>query len=172
MGDPILGIHRPYLPGTDLSNVSADKAVAAERLNKAMVENYLNEMSVSPKYTEKIFSVPRNEVQWISEKDYEADLDGIIPELRDWIDARGKAVLDEKKQELDEAKQAATGNLLPYQRAFNEHSKAYLEKEVNRLADPNSRQLEVLDQLQDEAKKRMYEMDSNERGRSFCRSYK
>ena len=35
-----------------------------------------------------MFSVPKDEIRWISNDDFEADFNGFIPELKDWVDAR------------------------------------------------------------------------------------
>jgi hypothetical protein len=95
LGDPLLGIHRPYLSESDLKGMSGDQAIASAGKIRSIVEAYLKEMSVPAKYAEEMFFVRNGEVRWLNSDEFEADLEGIIPELKDWIEARGKVALDE-----------------------------------------------------------------------------
>jgi hypothetical protein len=45
-------------------------------------------MGVPAKYADQMFSIPKDQVRWISPEDFEADFTGFIPELKDWVDAR------------------------------------------------------------------------------------
>lgn len=45
-------------------------------------------MGVPTKYTDQMFSVSKDEIRWIANDELEADFEGFIPELRDWIGAR------------------------------------------------------------------------------------
>jgi hypothetical protein len=87
-GDAILGIHRPYLPESSLKGMSGDQAIAAANQFSAVVKNYLNEMGVRAKYADLMFSVPKDQVRWIDNADFNADFVGLIPELKDWMDAQ------------------------------------------------------------------------------------
>jgi hypothetical protein len=51
-----------------------------------MVENYLKVMGVPAKYAETMYSEPVRRIRWIRNDDVE--LDGFIPQVRDWVDAR------------------------------------------------------------------------------------
>jgi hypothetical protein len=62
LGEPILGIHRPYLSESDLKALSSDKAIATANRTRATVENYLREMGVPAKYLDQMFSIPKDEV--------------------------------------------------------------------------------------------------------------
>jgi hypothetical protein len=59
IGDPILGIHRPYLSDGDLKGLSSDQAIMAVRGLRAVVDRYLREMSVPEKYAEDVFGADR-----------------------------------------------------------------------------------------------------------------
>ena len=85
--DPRLGIHRPYLSDSDLSTLSGNQAITSANRVKTTVENYLKEMNVPGRYVDLMFSVPRDKIRWLEKADV-ADLDGTIPELRDWLAAR------------------------------------------------------------------------------------
>jgi|SRR6185437_15643941 len=87
-GDPILGIHRPYLSDSDLKTLSGDQAINSANQIRTTVENYLKEMNIPAKYADLMFSVPKDKVRWIGKADFETDFDGIIPELKDWLTAR------------------------------------------------------------------------------------
>src|SRR5262249_17527218 len=86
--DPRLGIHRPYVSDSDLRTLSGDQAITAASGVRATVENYLKEMSVPAKYVDLMFSMPKGEIRWIGNADFAADLEGTVPELRDWLAAR------------------------------------------------------------------------------------
>jgi hypothetical protein len=87
-GDPILGIHRPYLSDSDLKSLSGDQAITSAHQVRTTVENYLKEMGVTAKYADMMFSVPKDKVRWVGNADFKADLAGIIPEIKDWLAAR------------------------------------------------------------------------------------
>ena len=87
-GPALLGIHRPSLTADTLKRLSADQAIAANGQSRTLVENYLKAMGVPAKYAEMMYSDPGRRIRWIRNDEFEADLDGFIPQLRDWIDAR------------------------------------------------------------------------------------
>jgi hypothetical protein len=87
-GDAILGVHGPYLSDSDLRSLGGDQAIASASRLRTTVENYLKEMSVPAKYADMMFAVPKDEVRWIGEADFHAELEGVIPELKDWLAAK------------------------------------------------------------------------------------
>ena len=87
-GPALLGIHRPSLTADTIKRLSADQAIAANGRTRTMVDNYLKAMGVPTKYTEMMYSDPGRRIRWIRNDDFEADLDGFIPQLRDWVHAR------------------------------------------------------------------------------------
>jgi hypothetical protein len=93
-----LGIHRPYLSERELKAISADQAVAATNQTRSVVDKYLREMGVPTKYVDQMFSVPKDQVRWISMEDLEADFQGFIPDLKDWVDARCEKRTDAEKR--------------------------------------------------------------------------
>ena len=84
----ILGIHRPYFSEADLKAATSDEAIASTTRTRAVVESYLKEMGVPAKYADEMFSISKNDIRWISNDEVQADFDGFIPELKDWVDAR------------------------------------------------------------------------------------
>ena len=78
-----------------------------------------------------MFSVPKDRVQWI-EGDFKADLNGLIPELKEWADTKAKAMLEELRK--------STGT--------NPRAKSFFAEHMKRLSDPITRGEEVLEKLQ------------------------
>jgi hypothetical protein len=87
-GPALLGIHRPSLTADTLKRLSADQAIAANGQARTMVENYLKAMGIPAKYAETMYSELGRKVRWIRNDEFEADMDGFIPQLREWVDAR------------------------------------------------------------------------------------
>ena len=110
---PIVGIHRPYLPTERLKVLSGSQAIATANLARATVEAYLKEMEVPTRYADQIFSVPKNQILWIGDDAFEKDLEGLIPSLRDWMDAKCK---------LTDVEQVALESI--NNRPFNKQTKA------------------------------------------------
>jgi len=93
-----VGIHRPYMSDADLTTLSANQAMASAAQVRTVVEAYLKEMGVPSKYADLMFSIPKDQVLWISEKDFQADFAGIIPELKDWMNAQCDKRTDVEKR--------------------------------------------------------------------------
>ena len=94
----LLGIHRPFLTDADLKTLSANQALASAAQVRDVVETYLREMGVPLKYAALMFSVPKDQVRWITQAEYEADFSGNMVELRDWLDARCDKRTDVEKR--------------------------------------------------------------------------
>lgn len=84
----LLGVHRPYLSDSDLKILSADQALSSAAGVRLLIDSYLKEMGVPSKYLDLMFSVPKERVRWISDLDFQSDLEGFIPEFKDWLDAQ------------------------------------------------------------------------------------
>lgn len=84
----ILGIHRPYLTDSDLRSMTGSQAITSGNQIRFVVDNYLKEMGVSTKYADLMFSIPKDEIQWVDSGNFAADFKGTVPELKDWFDAR------------------------------------------------------------------------------------
>jgi hypothetical protein len=112
--DVILGIHRPYLTDIELRALTGDQAISSTNQIRALVENYLKEMNVPPKYSDLMFSIPKDQVRWITAADFHADLEGVMPELKDWLAARCDKRTDVEKVvwEKMKGKPAGTGGAI------------------------------------------------------------
>jgi hypothetical protein len=76
IGKVILGIHRPYMNDAELKTLSANEIMASATQVRTVVETYLKEMGVPLKYADLMFSIPKDQVRWITNADYQADFDG------------------------------------------------------------------------------------------------
>lgn len=86
-GDTLL-IHRPYLSEAELRKVSGDQVLRISQVARAETDAYLKEMGLPAKYSETMYSVPKDQVQLLAESDIKADIYGFIPELQDWVNTR------------------------------------------------------------------------------------
>jgi hypothetical protein len=101
----ILGIHRPTLTDSELRTISSDQAIAASNTVRDLVGDYLKEMNVPSKYADLMFSIPKDDIRWIDKASFQADFNGDIPELKDWLDARC-----DKRTDAEKAFDKATGD--------------------------------------------------------------
>jgi hypothetical protein len=133
-GSPLLGIHRPYLSESDLKSLSVDRALETATRTRAIVENYLKEMNVRPFYTDQMFLIPKEQMYWVPVTQFRAELEGLLPELKEWINANAQRVLDLMKQ-------TDTSDFPARAVEFDKFLK-------ETLSDPTRREAFVLDDLQ------------------------
>jgi hypothetical protein len=93
---PVIGIHRPYLSPERLRELTGGQAIATGNLTRETIEKYLKELGVATKYIDQMFSVPKDQILWINDDDFDADFRGFIPSLRDWVEAKCKLTDVEK----------------------------------------------------------------------------
>ena len=129
--EAILGIHKPYLSKDDLRALSSDKAITVADQTRAIVESYLREMSVPAKYADQLFSVPKDEIRWISNSEFETDFAGFIPELRDWVDARCDSRSGAEKRNWEVLKNKTRAEQSPEERASSDALMKKYEQQTN-----------------------------------------
>jgi hypothetical protein len=83
-----LGVHRPIQLEGNARTLTSDESLKANWFVRETVKNYLKDMDVPDKYVDLIFSVPPTEVRWITQNEFDSDLRGFIPELKDWVGAK------------------------------------------------------------------------------------
>ena len=83
-----LGVHRPIQLEGIARPLSGDAALKANWFVRETVKNYLKDMDVPDKYVDLVFSVPPTEIRWITQNEFDSDLRGFIPELKDWVGAK------------------------------------------------------------------------------------
>lgn len=81
-----LGLHQPRSLRADSSEVTA----ASVSVRNAIKE-YLVRMNVPEKYVGLMYSLPPNEVRWVTQQEFEKDLKGYVPELSAAVDEKCKA---------------------------------------------------------------------------------
>ena len=81
-----LGIHRPFRDQANTGEPMNEEVYNANL--RKLVEVYLRQMNVRIKYVDLMFSVPSNEVRWITQNELDSDLRGLIPDLKDMVAAK------------------------------------------------------------------------------------
>ena len=94
---PLLAIHRPYLSEAELKKLSGNEVLSTASQLRKLVEEYFREMGVPTRYTDLMFSIPKDQVRMIDDDDFKSDFEGFMPELRDWLDAKCEALTDLEK---------------------------------------------------------------------------
>jgi hypothetical protein len=84
----ILGIHRPSLSDKDRKTLEYDQVAAAADQIRSTVVKYLTIMDAPVRYAAEMFAVPSGRIRWIRNDEFDADLEGFIPELKDKLNAK------------------------------------------------------------------------------------
>ena len=108
-----LGVHEPRLETKPLGASEADTKIASTEI-RGVTKIYLDRMDVPNKYLELIYSVPSNDVRWITQLEFDADLRGYIPEVRALLQA--KCNVPHVAEKSDKADRCA-GNVMTELRA-------------------------------------------------------
>jgi hypothetical protein len=96
-----LGIHQPQIEHKPVGATENDISIAMVDMRDT-IKRYLEEMNVPNKYLDLMYSVPPNEVRWVTQNEFNADLKGYIPEVRALLDAKCNARLGTKQSnEMD-----------------------------------------------------------------------
>jgi len=82
-----LGIHHPQLRHKPVGTTNKTLSVAMADM-RSMLKIYFEEMNVPSKYLDLIYSLPPNKVHWITQREFNADLNGYIPEVRTLLAAK------------------------------------------------------------------------------------
>jgi hypothetical protein len=96
-----LGLHQPQL-SPKASPLSEEKSEAAKTYVRNWIKSYLGTMNVPNKYVDLMYSVPANQLRWITQDEFDADLNGYIAPLRDFIDKKCNPRPNEIKLNLAE----------------------------------------------------------------------
>jgi len=76
-----LGVHRPTVE-RDGRELSGSETSESAWFVRESIKNYLRDMNVPAKYVDLIFSAPANEMRWITQSEFDSDLQGFDPGLR------------------------------------------------------------------------------------------
>jgi hypothetical protein len=96
-----LGIHRPFQLESNSGKLNEAAAFELTWRVRDTVRNYLKEMGVPDKYVGLAYSVPSNEMRWITQDEFDSDLKGFTPELRGWVSAKCHPRASEEKITYD-----------------------------------------------------------------------
>ena len=99
-----LGVHQPLLVSKPVGASEADVKLGTLEMRDA-IKIYLDKMDVPNKYLELIYSVPSNDVRWITQQEFDTDLKGYIPEVRTLL--RAKCNTAHEAEKLDTAPRCA-----------------------------------------------------------------
>ena len=92
-----LGVHRPTLAEGNAKALSVDNALDLTWRIRDTVKLYLEEMDVPDKYVDLIYSIPPNAIRWVTQSEFDSDLQGFVPEMRDWVGAECNPRTNEEK---------------------------------------------------------------------------
>jgi hypothetical protein len=145
---PLLGVHKPYLLDSELNNMSDDQALSYSKNIRQVVDSYLREMGVSHKYSDVMFSIPANKIRWISDDEFTNDLEGLIPELQEWVKVKIKSELAQAKKNLEE-----NGKLPDYGvgKKIKDQGDTIYKDIIKQLSDQAASEVYIIDKLTDDA---------------------
>jgi hypothetical protein len=83
-----LGIHRPTQLESEANKLDVEQATNLAWRVRAFVKKYLEDMNVPDKYVDLMYSVPPNEVRWISQSEFESDIEGFVPDAKRWLSSK------------------------------------------------------------------------------------
>lgn len=98
----VLGVHRPYLPPEKYREVALPEAASAHANARKVVEKYFQEMGVPSSYVDKVMAVPSEKVEWLSERQVRADLEGFPAEIAEWMSANCKKLTPEDERRMNQ----------------------------------------------------------------------
>lgn len=78
-----LGIHRPVQLESTAKKLDVNQSLDLNWRVRTEVKKYLEEMDVPVKYVDTIYSIPPNELRLITQSEYDSDLRGFVPEIKD-----------------------------------------------------------------------------------------
>jgi hypothetical protein len=84
MKPPLLGIHRPFIPGNDVVALAKNNEIDAAVGLENVIRDYSIKMDVPEKYVENMFSTPKAKLLWIRNDEFNQDFEGFIPRLKQW----------------------------------------------------------------------------------------
>lgn len=123
-----LGVHRPVRLESNSKKLTVDQELDLTWRVRATVKKYLKEMNVPDKYVDLIYSVPPNEVRWITQNEFDSDLQGFIPELGNWVGPQCNPRPSEENVAFDELRRRSA-RLENAQASENEKKVLRLEKQ-------------------------------------------
>ena len=83
-----LGYHRPIELESEANKLDVEQALNHTWRVRQLIQKYLADMNVPDKYIDLIYSVPFSEVHWVTQAEFDSDLQGLVPEAKEWVGAK------------------------------------------------------------------------------------
>ncbi len=83
-----LGIHRPIQLEGNASKLDVDQTLNLNWQVRGLVKKYLEEMDVPDKYVDIMYSIPPNKLRMITQSEFDSDLRGFVPEMRERLHSK------------------------------------------------------------------------------------
>jgi hypothetical protein len=133
---PLIGVHRPYARSEEMKLLSADQAISVPQVAREEVFKYLLEMGVPSRYFDIMYSVPKDDVYWLTTVEFERDFEGFIPGLGDWVDVSCDKLSASEKTFWTENNHRYHNELTPEERTIMDaiHSKLQYKHKCEDLA--------------------------------------
>lgn len=95
-----LGIHQPRIEHKP-DSASDDEVTIVTFGARNAIKKYFARMDVPENYLDLMYSVPANEVRWISKEEFDRDLKGYVPELKALLDKKCKMAVGSGRGERE-----------------------------------------------------------------------
>jgi hypothetical protein len=82
-----LGIHRPQVEHKPIGTTEKEISAATDEM-RDKIKLYLETMDVPDKYLGFMYSIPPNEVHWLTQAEINSDLKGYVPEIRALLETK------------------------------------------------------------------------------------
>jgi len=138
----IIGIHRPYLSVEDYKEMGIEDAIDAHKKLKEIITNYIIEMSVPLTYVDRLFSIAKEEIEWLEEEERNKNFDGFIPEMDEWVKAQCPSLTEIEITMVEQLRKKARVDKI-FTDSDNKIASALLEKE----SDISDCQIKVHDKI-------------------------
>ena len=96
-----LGIHRPQVEHKPIGTTEKEVSAATDEMRN-MIKLYLETMNVPDKYLDIMYSIPPNEVHWLTQTEINSDLKGYVSEIRALLETKCDShFLEKQSNEID-----------------------------------------------------------------------
>jgi hypothetical protein len=83
-----LGYHRPIELESEANKLDVEQALNHTWRVRQLIQKFLADMNVPDKYIDLIYSVPFSQVHWVTQAEFDSDLQGLVPEAKEWVSGK------------------------------------------------------------------------------------